>query len=328
MSTTYRALITRLSRVAGEAGLNRNDDRLKDIFNTVSEMLFSEGQMPWNYAIVNLSVFDDRVVLPPYFDSVAGVAHDFQPILLANRWYEFSHSGPGPQLAEACHKWANTLIDRGFSPIARQPAEGTAFPLRVRTQVDEAVGGVLPTMLILGFDENGDWVRSLEDGVWADGVKIELDASAEHTQTAISFSRVHSIVKPITRGKLTLSWYDSTLDVELAAGELLHDTEVSSFRVYSLPAATVAVENQLQLLVHTRFRPVVNDDDVPQIDCFPALRYGFMAYAKEESGDVDAAVKWWTMARSELGKLLQQTSPVIHTGTVEVVDAGATSRQI
>ena len=308
--------------------MNRGDGRLKDIFNTVSEILFSEGQMPWNYAIVNLSVFDDRVVLPSYFDSVAGVANAFQPILLANRWYEFSHSGPGPQLAEACHKWTNTLIDRGFSPIARQPAEKTAFPLRARTQVDEAVGGANPTMRILGFDGNGDWIRSLEDGTWVDGVELELNASADYTQTVVSFSRIYSIVKPITRGRITLSWYDSAQGVELAAGELLHDTEVSSFRVYSLPAATVAVENQLQLLVHTRFRPVVNDDDVPQIDCFPALRYGFMAYAKEESGDAEAAVKWWMMAKNELGKLLQQTSPVIHTGTVEVVDAGATSRQL
>lgn len=321
---TYGQLKDSLARVSGFSGMRTDSTRLLEVVNQAQRDLFFSGMdLPWVTQIYCFSLFENRIALPQRFAAIDKLCFDYTPISLMNQWYEFISDGPGPQI-NTDSRWVSVAIDRGTSPVARQPSE--AMYLRVYSYEDErSSGGVRPTILIKGYDADGKWVRSQStSGVWSDGVTVELcgDSSTNYADTPVKFSSISEITKDATNGRVGLYYVDNTdSSVLYVAGELEHDTLSSSFRIYDLPANGSNATTAVQALCRLKFREVAEDTDTLIIPSVSAMKYMIMSLADIEAKKFNTAATLRQMSYDALAKEIAYFYPSSGNPAISIEDS-------
>jgi hypothetical protein len=153
-------------------------------------------------------------------------------------------------------------------------------------------------VLVLGYDNNNNWIRTRQNGVYADGQLISL-AQGTGTRSAIMMSKVTGIQFPqIMAGQ---SWlYETAANAtNRLIGQYDNDNIRPNFRRISIPSIKTQfmqtdsngnpVPIPVDIIGKLEFIPVVNPSDYLMIGNIPALNE--MCMALNKSGNEADGVK-------------------------------------
>lgn len=234
------------------------------------------------------------------------------PGTIRNGWYEFSTQGPG--LLNADTSWYNNLIDRGTLCTFDTPTNSTSLVgVAGEFGVTEAAGA---RILLRGW-EGSTWIRTEDppaSGNWIDGEYVSIVGGATNYSTR-RFSAITGVIKPITKGPVTLWQYDvptASLVKQLAWYEPSEDVPI--YRASLIPGLATRrgcppltncgcrTEDKTQVTVMAKLRhiDVSDDNDFLVLGNEAAFVLAVQALLKERRNLWDEAQKYWASAEREL----------------------------
>lgn len=256
------------SRIPAALGMCADDTRLLGIVNEAQERLLASGAWYGTYARYRVEATEGRLVWPKEIASILSVAVCKYPIKSRNSFFEFVEFGTGVLDDQ------NTtlqLVPRNNSPLNKAEIVGTDSNVIVYCDLLEDEGA---TVLLLGYDENGNWIRTLQGATYADGeIVAATQAGASSTKF---FSSITGVQKPATNGSVRLYGHDTVLLVDTALAVYAHDETNPDYRVSYISELDLVASSTntytVDVLAKMAFAPVVNDTDYLVIQCIPALK--------------------------------------------------------
>lgn len=283
------------ARIAGLAGMNQSDDRLTEYLNYVRQVYWPELNYPPIVERIRFCNYEGCIALPLDYEVALRFTIKESQTPIASKWYEFMPAGPGRQ--DGTRGWTGVPIDRGESPVIRQPDtsndDGGQY-VRAYALADERVAGVRPSITILGYDTSGRWVRSYDSttATWSDGEALAIDGDTSgYRESTTKWSRIVSAQKPRTNKGVELFYRTAGYDDLYFAARYHYNDRVPMFRIYFCPGVAEAGQFiSVHALCRRRYRPVVDDNDLMYISNSRAIRLGLSAAKMEESTDPAAKV--------------------------------------
>ena len=286
------------SSIPQRVGLAACDTRFTQMLNEAQQRLVMGPDLWWEltakYEICSTS---GRITWPRFVANVLMVAVDRVPYPVRNGWFEFLESGYGIRCAtEFCEPNA---LDAGtactFDDIN---TAGNDKKLKLYGTVAESAG---LTFGVLGYDQNGEWIRTQVGGVWTDGewMTVPTDPLVPYI-SSFYYSTITSIIKPVTAGDLKLYEYDAGLLTQRQIGLYESDETRPHYRrtlVGGIDNCTTA--QTVSAMVKKEFVPVRHgyDNDQLMIGNMPALKEMMTAIYKEEADNLEAAAVHEAKAR-------------------------------
>ena len=186
------------SRIPDFLGFDPEDTRLVQIVNEAHQRLMMQGLFWGTYQTYQICVSSEGCLTwPRQVASIEALAVNDHPITLRNNWFEYLQTGFG--IRSTSNSSELQLIDRGRSAVFLDMTDFSST-LQVYSEVDEDASAKL---LVQGYDQNGNWIRTLEGSQWIDGEYIAIG-----TTTAASskiFTSITGVQKPVTNGPVHLS---------------------------------------------------------------------------------------------------------------------------
>lgn len=291
------------SDIADVAGVCSTDTRIPGWVNEAQERLMTKGR--WVGAVVRyrFCVAESCLTLPRQVETVEAWALCDTPMTVRDRWYEFIDNGPGQQRSDLGASL--NLIDRGTACTYRDPS-GTSSLINVVAAVAESASA---RILLQGYDENANWVRTQDAGVWIDGEYVAITAAG--TRSTRKFTNLTGVSKPLTNGPVNLFEWPSTLGANLQQlAYYEHDETTPIYRRYLLPnianvsacstATSSCADKTVTALVKLRHLPVFVDNDWLILGNRAALKLMVQAIFKERRNLFDEAAVYEAKALREL----------------------------
>lgn len=314
-------LATAKQRIAKHLSLCPTDSRVTEYINEAQRRLIESGKWKGTYGRFTLCATDGCIVWPRQIETIESFAIDKTPGIIRNSWFEFLESGVGLQ-TDSCGV-SNQLLDRGEVPTYRSMS-GEGKPVRVYAFLEADAG---KTITIMGYDSNGNWVRTLKEGsgptaVYRDGEVVTLTNGFVDTTT--SFKSIVGVIKDTTEGNVMLyELVDATPTlIDLASYE---PTEtIPSYRKSLVPGladcGTCSEGNvgtvSVTVIAKLRFLEAVSDDDVLLISDLYAIKNMAIAIKMEENRDFATAAEFRALA---INSLRNQLSNYTGDGAVPVL---------
>tara|TARA_R100000808_G_scaffold25091_1_gene61738 strand:- start:3389 stop:4357 length:969 start_codon:yes stop_codon:yes gene_type:complete len=269
-----------ISKVLGMAS---TDSRVVDYINEAQQRLMHQGSWAGTYARYRITTDDGMITWPRQLQTIEAVAIDDKPGTVRNRWFEFLETGPG--VLDSNDSIGGQLIDQdvacSFSDIS-----GTGKRIRVYTDSLTASVDTGTKVLLQGYDDNGNWIRTQDGSNYVDGEYVTMTES--YAETTNNFSSLSGVQKPDTKGNVTLKEYNVSADSVRTIAEYEPLENLPTYRRSMIPSittsATVTITGKL------RFIPAENDIDWLLISSQPALKLMVMAIRKEENNIMDEAM--------------------------------------
>lgn len=298
------------SRIPAIANLAPTDSRLTDLINEAQQRLITRGKfhnLTHRYA---MCLTDGCLTLPRQVATVEAAWVCNHPILIRNQWFEYLQSGYGMQ-GEGncsnghCHPCGGAnLIDRGFVCVFADII-GINKKIKVYADVAEDADAKI---LLQGYDENNNWIRTQVSGEWVDGEYVAI-SNTPATSTKF-FSSLVSVQKPETNGVVRLYEYDTTLATQRAIAVYEPDETRPEYRRVMIPGLTGTGTTDdcettpVTVIVKLNFIAAKKATDWLMIGCIPALKDMVQSVMKSENNLFQEAVAWETKAVNELDKEL------------------------
>ena len=274
------------------------DARLLDYINEAQERLLHKGKWPGTFARYKVTDSDGVITWPRQLETIETVAVADTPGVVRGQWYEFLESGPG--LRDSADGESLLLVDRGeaclFSDLT-----GTDKKLRLYTTV---AGDAGETVLLQGYDENGDWIRTQIGSTWTDGDQVTLTAT--YVETTNFFSSLMAAQKPETSGNVKVWERDTTKSTERLVGEWEPTETRPRYRRSLIPGLSTTNTGNVTVVGKLRYIPAKVDTDWLLIPSVPALKLMVMAVRKEENNLIEEAEGYEFKAVRVLNELLHQ----------------------
>lgn len=302
----------------------------------IEERLWQEAD--WRMSLRRLRVLarNNVIVLPHSVLKVCAVNVDGTPAALASQAYEFSSAGPGD--LDFANSATINLVDQGEFP--------TQFDIPVTRVSDAAWSDGLcliafskenddsvQSLTAFGYDSHGDEIRTGSDpgetikiNRWAHGVEGSTLNLPNLSRSASRFQSVSRIIKPATKGAVTLYAYNPTTGEMFLLSKMEPDITIPSYRRYRLTgvgAPQVESDGTIQkpcvsllLLVKMGWERATRPTDVLFIQSLTALKLMSKAITAENDGQSQKALELETLAIRALQKQSQDrdqqvTLPVI-----------------
>lgn len=222
------------------------------------------------------------ITLPRQVETVEAWQLCQSPGVVRNQWYEYNGQGPGLMKDDA--NWFTTLVDRGTA-VAFDDIVGTTKKIQVVPALVETAGA---RILLQGYDENNNWIRTQDAGAWIDGEYVSITATTVSTNF---FSTLTGVIKPVTNGPIRLYEYTSTASKQIAYYE--NDETVPIYRRYMIPGlsnvtgcgdtnAATCTSRKVTMMVKLRHIDVVGDNDFFLLGNLEALVLMVQAIKKKE----------------------------------------------
>jgi hypothetical protein len=293
--TAARDTVARALKMCPTDANGATDTRIRDYLNEAQQRLLNRPNNPvgstQRYRFV---VTDTSVVLPRQVRTVIKGAWCSAPATVRPEWYEFDHNGPG--ILDTDGFAGSSIIDHGTDCKFGDLTSGeTDRKIWVTTDAAEAAASYL---WLYGYDENGQWIRSLIDGTWHDGERFDLGTAPALTTNKYTFlTRVH---KDVSNGIVRLyEWSTTTAAVVRQLAQYEPSEKDPIYRRVFLPSVTTSgsccgaeaeSDPMVTLLVKLQHIPVSADLDAFVIGNLPALKLMCMAIqAEEEQRYADSA---------------------------------------
>lgn len=256
---------------------------IRSYANRAHRYLVNKGKFVGTVQRYRFCTTANCITLPRQVETVEAWQLCNMPGTVRNQWYEYNGQGPG--LLKETSNWYNTLVDRGTA-VAFDDIVGTTKKIQVVPALNEAVGA---RILLLGYDENGNWIRTQESGVWIDGEYVSCEVTTLSTNF---FSTLTGVIKPTTNGPIRLYEYDtstSTITKQLAYYE--NDEQVPIYRRYMVPGlsetngcgdSSGCASNKVTMIVKLRHIDVTSDNDFFLLGNVEAIVLMVQAIQKKE----------------------------------------------
>lgn len=298
---------SQIPKALGMAGCNAE---FLNIVNEAIQRLVMGPDLYWEvYQRYRFIATNGLVTWPRQVASVIKLAFDSQPYRLHNEWFEFLDSGYGVRVKEDCD---NRGVDRGTSCLISDidvSAGTNPKTLKFYSSVTETAADKI---IVRGYDDSGDWVRTQVGGSWVDGEHIQVPPLSTTPRTSIyNWSAVTDIIKPITNGEILLYERNTVTGDQRKIGHYETDeTRPSYRRTLVLGAGEASADDTAEETCHRtvtavikrEFMQVRNDNDHLLIGNIPALKEMCMAVRRRETGRIAEAEVYEAKARQLLDR--------------------------
>tara|TARA_Y100001938_G_scaffold89085_1_gene121982 strand:- start:18259 stop:19227 length:969 start_codon:yes stop_codon:yes gene_type:complete len=264
--------------------LPSTDSRVLDYINEAQQRLMYKGKWKGLTARYTLTSSSGTITWPRQLETIEAVAVSDYPAQIRNEWYEFLEAGVGIQDSEDSDDL--TLIDRGeaasFSDI-----DGTDKKIKTYSTNDADSG---KTMIYQGYDENGDWIRTVDGTETIDGEKVTLGAVASPVTTTNFFSILSAVIRDETKYNVLVKEYTASNERLIAEYQ---PTETRPTYRRSLIAGLADNDTKSVVVVgKLRFIPAKNDNDWLYITYEAAIKLMVLAIRKEETNNMPEAAQY------------------------------------
>lgn len=294
MKLTLANIKTPISKVLGMAS---TDSRVVDYINEAQERLLYKGKWPHTYARYRVESEDGMITWPRQLETIEAFAIDDVPGVVRNRWYEFLESGPG--LIEKSDSIGRQLLDQDVAAVFSD-ITGTGKRLRLHTDTLTASVDSGTKVLLQGYNDDGEWIRTQDGSNYVDGEYVTLTTS--YVETVNNFISLRGVQKPDTKGNVTVKEFNVSAGTvrTIAVYEPLEN--LPTYRRSMIPGVTTS--STITITGKLRFIPAVNDIDWLHINNQPALKLMVMAIRKEENNIIEEAVAYEARAVQALNDQL------------------------
>jgi hypothetical protein len=280
----------RASRIPESLNIAPTDPRFVAYVNEASRRLLHMGKWHGTTGRFRMSVTAQLVTLPPQIAVIEAVALDSKVYQLRDQWFEFLDHGWGPRDdTSTTGSGTPDFIHRGYS-CTISDVIGVDKKLRWICDLASDVGKQL---IVMGYDETGNWIRTSQGGSMRDGEAVTL-AQTPGALTTHNFSAVTDIILPSDMdGQCWLyEEQDGTATQRLIGNYQYFETRPNYPR-YLLPAVN-ATASTVELIGKLAFVPVAHDNDYNIIGNPDALKLACMAVIAEEQHNwVEANLLWY-----------------------------------
>lgn len=270
----------------------------------------------WEGTVIRYEVClsDDCITWPRQIQTIEAVALCGGPLPIRNEWYEFNAYGPGLIPNDSNCFCGGMLVDRGTAP-GFDDIRGKASKIRVYADIAEDAG---KTILIPGYDDNGQVIMTQFGGEWIEGERIAIPTNPAVPSISTKFysSYVKGVIKPPTNGPIRLYEYDTVTVANVRALAYYEPSEeFPNYRRSRIPglANTQCCGStdgcslkKVTVQAMLRFIPVARDDDFMLIQSLPALEKMVQCLLKEERDLIAEAMVYEKAAINILQNQLQR----------------------
>lgn len=298
------------STIARVLGVSASDSRVASYINEAVQRLMTRGDWRGTVARYRICVNDAKLTWPRQIETILKCNVCSQPVVVANKWYEFAFSGPGTLADDSSP--GLVLQDMGEA-CAFDDIAGTDKTIKVISDQTEASGA---RILLQGYDEDSTWIRSYDttNSEWVDGEYVTLSTTAQYTTNY--FSNLAGVIKPATVGTIFLHEYEASTGSTKPLAQYEHDETLPSYRRSRIPSldtvGTCAGETNcvtgtttVNVLAKLRYIPVSADNDYIIIPNLPAIKDMVMSIDKAEKHLVGEAEYYEGRAIRELANELK-----------------------
>jgi len=289
MKVTYSDLQN--SRIPAVIGACIDDPRLLAITNECLERLMYEGHWHNTTQRVRFCATDGCITQPPQVATIERVAVCGQPIPIRTIWFEWMEGGSGLRgqrnnsspPSEPCGSngfscGPNEAIFRGYFPTFAD-INPTNKNKKVNLTCDLA-SDVGKAVLLLGYNSEGIWIRTEQDGVISDGEVVLLAQGAGTTSN--NFFSVLTDVQ-FNEDRDSIVWaYEFNTDTSLRRmiGTFQAFETRPNYARYFFPGiksrSNIDESGCAQVLVDAvvklNFWPVRSPNDYLCVPCLPAIK--------------------------------------------------------
>lgn len=289
------------SRLPSAIGACPDDPRFLDLLNEATNRLLNKGLWWGTVQRWRFCATDGCIALPSQIATLEGVTVCGQPLTLRDQYFEFLQNGfgiQGTQVAPGANNGSccggggcgcsDDVIYRGhFCTFYDVNPAGNPKKLNV---VCDRVSDVGKNVLLLGYDVNGNWVRTNQGGVVLDGELVAMAQGAGTLSNTI-WSNLTDIQPPSNLdGQWWLFEYDTVLATLRMIGQYNYFDTRPHFARYFFPSirsqptpTNGCNQTMVEALVKLAFIPVVKDTDYLIIGCLPALKEAIQALSDSEN---------------------------------------------
>lgn len=247
---------------------------------------------------VDLDATQGYVTLPRRCEAILGITVQKIPRTPFGRWYSFVPGGPG-EITSAEYGGPDLVLDKGDDYPIYRDSPYTSF--RIRAKVPNAADRDIGNYLLLkGTDTDGNPVHGA-DG--SEGISLNLTAS-ENTTTQY-FSKLTSVLKPLTNGYVTL-WAVDASGNETQIGDYEPGETNIKYRRYVVERADDSEVASVRALCKRRYVPVLSESDDIIPENMGALKLGLISLKYEDTNDLERATEYFTKALSLLNAELKE----------------------
>ena len=295
------------SRIPNVLGLcNSVSTRLAAYVNDAQQRLLQRPEKFWGtYARYRVCTPSRCLTWPRQFAAIELASVCNSPIAVRSLWFEFLESGWGLRDANSCDL---QLFDRGQAP-AFEDICGSGKKIKVYCDAAETSGAYI---LLQGYDENNNWVRTEYSGTWVDGERVLLNDTTPQT-TVNYFSAFTGAIKPQTNGVVRLYELNVALATQRPIAYYEWDEETPLYRRSFIPGISESTCDDdgdaddccdvpaVEVIAKLDHIPVRNGDDYLIIGNIPALKEMCQALKHYE----DNAVKLGQLAEARAVQLMK-----------------------
>lgn len=304
------------SRIPEAVNCPPEDARVVQYVNEAVERLLKKGHWWGCTAKYAFYATGGLITLPRQVASIEKVAVSNIPVPTRDFWFEWLENG-----------WGTRDTTSGLDEclfVGRYPLFSDIVPAGKKVVlICDVAADVGKEVLVLGYDDLGNWIRTTQDGVMADGELIALAQTPGATSVS-GFASVTDIQAP---DDLSGQWWmyekDTATDALRLVGQYQYDETRPSFARYlisSLGATSAAT--LVEALVKLEFIPVKSDSCYSLIGNIPALKLMCMAIKAEEDKQWDTATLLEAKAIAELNAELAHYLGEGRAPSINVVGSG------
>jgi len=288
MNRTTLKFIRYQTRTPIVLSLCRDDPRVADFVNEAQMLLLDFGMWFGTLAKFRVCAYNGCLTLPAQIASIERIAVCHQPIPVHDILWEFLDHGFGTAGQEGSGCSGNCGVGTGANYVGNFPSfddiRGLNKKLNVTCDLPSDVGKLV---LLLGYDENLNWIRTEQNGTIEDGELVALAQSAGTDSTHL-FSSLTGVQLPDDRDGQTWLYEKNTDDnVRRLIGRYENWEENPSYpryRVNGVPSRqTIDINDSgcrktlIEVVAKLEFIPVKKDNDFLVIQNPTAIKEGCMA---------------------------------------------------
>lgn len=312
---------TAISRIPMVLNLPGTDPRFVRYLNSCQAQLVMRGEKFWGLYgrfLVCLSGCGE-LTWPRQFAAIEAVDVCGVPVTIRNQWFEFMENGPGLQQNQNCNTTnvngctqlcnGTQLFDRGTA-CAFEDIIGTDKKILVYSDVAETAGAKI---LLQGYDENNNWIRTQSGGQWIDGEYVDLAVSPGTLSTHF-FTSLVAVQKPSTNGPVRLYEYNTTAATQRAMAYYEPDETRPVYRrsfiggINRPSTGSSCTTIPVNVMAKLEFIPALRDNDWLMIGNLEALADMCQSIKKMENNLFQEAQAWESSAIAKLQRELRHYS--------------------
>ena len=306
------------SRVAQRLQLCPTDPRLAYYVNAYQQRAISRGKWWGTYGRWHVCTQNGCITLPPQIATVERAAVCGQHVPVEDLWFSFLSNGHGTSTGPGCTTCGGNWgcgCPGGARYRGQFPTFDDLIGVNKKIQaVCDLASDVGQEIRFLGYDENNNWIRTIQGGEWKDGELIALSQSSGTLSTK-NFTSITDIQIP---GDLDGQWWlyeynVDTTDIRMIGQYQYWETRPSYAR-YQFPAIGQIQSSNgngqcnkaiVEIVGKFEFIPVKQDTDYMILGSIPACEEGvlWVKYG-EPGGDEEKSMLHMAKTLEELDREL------------------------